>query len=693
MAIEFEETTEPAGLEVYDSIEQRHVYVKTPTAVSVTPADQDRFCFPIDRACSITTDSLVFSQRYFVSVHDETGTCTQSLETGDQVRLGRGTQFVGLSGPIQLYCRVEEPGRVETRIDSIHVTFDRPVPVTIGARSLHDQPADTIQTPDDPASMIQAVSSLSSVLKTTSPERAWPTLRGHPPLIERSDELEVPEEMASPETDVTFTIPPTYRHLYTIAPLSFYLGATIQPGSEPTLRTSQFEYALGVEERFEDDVARLLKRCFLLDCLVRTEGMYQYELYERNRLENVLPFDLAETYELSLSERLERYLEIPYRKIETYVPRWPLTAHVPATPESVELLPFIVNELGIVREPRGRIVDGVTHVTGSEAGLVRSAGVDRSPSEPSTNDPGPFVVPDVNDESIEHAWFGDHVPQTASKAMIEAYRSQLSRGSRSESIEILLVCNDARMIDEHDLLDQAYGKRDLLPFDVTSEFGVGTDQLADLLTDGGYDFLHFIGHATPDGLECPDGDLDVRTLEEVNVGVFFLNACRSYEQGLALVRRGAFGGVSTLSDVLNEHAVEIGETMARLLNLGFPLRGALEIARENLTVGDQYAIVGDGSADIAQTEGGAPAIVVVNDRENSQFEFAIRSYPTKEFKLGTTTASNLQSVADRHLSPCYTPFSRVSEKSLQEYLTWTGMPVLTDDELRWNDGIGPMLFN
>lgn len=688
MVIELEETTDPPGLEVYDSIEQRHLHVRTSRPVTPEPTDSDGFCYPVDAACTIETESIVFDQRYFVNLRDGEGEWNKKIETGETIPLERDVQFLELTGPIKLYCRVTDPGRIETGIDSIHLVLEDESEITIGARSLHEKPAGTIRTPDDPEAMMQAVSMLSSALKTTSPERTWPTLRGYPPLIERGDDLEIPSGLGRPETDITLEVPPTYRDLYTVAPLAFYLGAEIRPGTDPTLSTPVFEHPLGNEGRFEDEVATLLKQSFFLDCLVRTEGLYENDLYERQRLDGNLPFDLATVYDLALPERLERYLEVPYDHIEPYVPRWPLTAHVPADPETVELLPFIINELGIVREPRGETVAAPPGTPSGQAGLVRSTTLGREPVDAPPKRDRQFVVPEVNDESLEHAWFGDHVPQTASKATIEAYRSQLSRDARSQSIEILLVCNDVRMLEEHDLLDDVYGNRELLPFDVTSEFGISSDDLARLLTEGGFDFLHYIGHATPEGLECPDGKLDVRTLEEVDLDVFFLNACRSYDQGLALVRRGAFGGVSTLRDVNNEHAVEIGEALARLLNLGFPLRGALEIVQEKCGIGDDYIIVGDGSTDIAQTESGAPLLVKLSQRCEETVDFSVVSYPTKEFKLGSVTASNVEVVRDRHLTSSRTPISRVSEPSIRQYLTWTGLPVLLNEKLHWNDEIG-----
>lgn len=715
MTIEFAEATDPPGIEVHDSIEQRHLHVETPAAVSPTPIESREFSFPVNKTCTIDTDELRFDQPYSVTVHDETGRTEANFDVGERAALDDRTQFVGLSGPIKLYCRIDTAGIIDIGLTSVRIELAHEATIELGARSLHDRPVGTITTPPDVESMATALSALPSALKTTSPERTWPTLRGHPPLIELGETLDIPAAVTrsdigtgaatDPGTstgtldvrsaasgEITITVPPQYLSVFQAAPLAFFLGATICPGSNPAVETPQFDYSLPDGDGFGDEIADLLKRFFFLDCLTRTEGIFQYDLLERSLVEPTLPFDLAETYDEPLVERLERYLEVPFERIESHAPRWPLTAHVPPEPESIELLPFVVNELGIVRASSGQTPAVAPQTGPSNAQFVRSTSGShsRSPSPPPSSPPdeSAFVVPDVTDESVEHAWFGNNVPQNASKATIEAYRNQLDHNTRSESIEILLVCNDACMIEEHDLLDEAYGTREELPFEIHSEFGVDTDRLAALLTDGGYDFVHYIGHATEDGLRCPDANLDVRTLDSVDVGVFFLNACRSYQQGLALIRRGAFGGVSTYGDVANEDAVETGETMARLLNRGFPLRGALEIARQNTSLGEQYLIVGDGSVDIAQSDGGAPLIIELERHADAELDFAVASYSTKEYKLGTATASNLPAVADRHLSPSETSFSRVTEHSLQEYLTWTEPPILIDGKLYWNTGIG-----
>jgi len=78
--------------------------------------------------------------------------------------------------------------------------------------------------------MMEAVSALPSALKTTSPERTWPTLRGHPPLLELGDRLEIPDAIDPPDGEISLTVPREYASVYQAAPLAFFLGATIRPG-------------------------------------------------------------------------------------------------------------------------------------------------------------------------------------------------------------------------------------------------------------------------------------------------------------------------------------------------------------------------------------------------------------------------------------------------------------------------------
>ncbi|MFD1646108.1 hypothetical protein [Haloarchaeobius litoreus] len=662
----------------------------TDEPVSPTPTDPESFEFPVDKAFTIEVNELSIQRSEGVYLRSSNGESDGPVGANTDGSYGLDMYSLEISAPVKLYWRFHAAPEIRKGVDSLKVSFHTTTTVDFGVRTYHKHPAGTIQTTECPEDMMAAVSTLSSALKTTSSERSYPTLRGHPPLIELGETLDIPDGFSKPETDIDIAIPSELRYIYSAAPLAFYLGAELVPGSEPKITTNGFEYEFSPGEQFEDDVATVLKHVFLLDCVVRTEGIHHVDLYERHAIESKLPFDISEMYERPLSEQLASYLSVPFDLVEPHIPRWCLTAHVPSEPNHVEAIPHIVNDLGVIREPRGieRQISRTTTTTAPETRLRRSYARNSASNEVAMT----LVEPAVNEESIEHAWFGDRLPMSASKASVDSFTHQLGQGRRSDSINITVVCNDPRMLDEQVSLDDVYGEREDLPYNVDSYFGIPREQLGELLTDGSCDFLHYIGHATPTGLRCTDGELDIRDLDSVGVNVFLLNACRSFEQAEALIKKGSFGGVATLGDVVNEHAVEIGHAVAHLLNLGFPLRAAVELVHEHTRIGEQYLVVGDGSVDVVQSEGGPPIVCHVEKLGSDSYELTIQTYPTKELQLGSLTMPTLNAVDEYYLLPGKMRTFQLSEHELFEYLMWTVSPVEFDGQLHWNNTIGTVDF-
>jgi len=701
MDIAFRATEEPPGVDIVDPIEQRHLRIQTGTPVDPATASTDAFRFPVDAAVDVQTDRLRFEQREEVHVHDADGDVVAEPQADSHVEIDDDGQYeLGIHSSIQLYCRVDGPFTIDQGFDNFEISFPATTTVTIGARTLHERPAGTIVTTPDERGLADAISLFSSALKTTSPERSFPTLRGHPPLVELGDSFDVPDGIEPTTSDVTIEVPESYRHLLTVAPLSYYLAADVEFGAAPRLRTDDgFALDLGTGRAFEDAVARTLKQQFLLDCVVRTEGLFPTELHERNALADDIPFDLRDTYEASIGERLRRYASVPYEVVEPELPRWPLTAHLPGDPDSIPFLPFVVGDMGVVRSATGDVVTRTSTTTDADslggttdaAGSVDAAAANGGPDAGSEGGDGvslTFVEPDHTGESLEHAWFGDHIPQGASMPTIAAFENQLDRGDRGESIDIAVICNDPHMIDEQTSLEDAYGDRDELPYDVTTKFGLSTDALAEFLVHEPVDFLHYIGHAERDGLRCIDGKLDVRELDAVNLQTFLLNACQSQAQAMALVERGAFGGVGTLGDVVNDYAIEIGKLFAHLLNLGFPLRSAIDIVSKTSTIGQQYIVVGDGSVDMVQSTGGSPLVSEITGDGRFEREVAFTVYPTNYNRLGSTAKMNLDSVTDAYVVPAETDAYTIPYDELREFLAWMTYPVTVDGEWRLNDRFG-----
>ncbi|MDS0298603.1 hypothetical protein NDI76_07600 [Halogeometricum sp. S1BR25-6] len=682
------------GILVTDPIERHQFALSTPSVLDLEPADPDAFWFPADAAVRFRTDRLDLQSVVSVCVRDDEGRMLGQTEHYASESFPRATYSLELFAPVKTYVRVTAPLTVSSDAERTTLSFGEETEVLVGARSHHKRPATTITTPDDPRSMMRAVSLLGSALKTTSPERSYPTLRGHPPLIERGETFRAPPSMTAPETGVTLELPATHRHVYVAAPLAYYLGATVVEGETPRLRTSEgFTYDLDTAVGYERAVERTLKQTFFLDCLARTEGYYQVDLHERRAVEERLDLDFADLYGRSLAERVEAYLQVPYDAVADHVPEWKLTTHVTPTPDNVELLPFVANDLAIVRTPRAKPTASSETQAAAVGAFLRSSppadgvasGDDftRSASGATPLPERTYVQPEETD-SLEQAWVGEGTPIGASKASLQAYRNRLYRSPTEGDIGITVVCNDPKMADEREDVETVYGSRDSLPFDVQVQYELTRAELRDALA-GETDFFHYIGHIDDDGFHCSDGTLDAATLSEVGTDAFLLNACRSYEQGMHLIEAGAIAGIVTLDDVVNSSAVEVGSMLARLLNGGFPVRTALEILKKTNLPDNDYLVVGDGGHPIAQTDGAFPNSVEIEKQSDGSFELIYHTYPAAEFGMGSLVQPLLPGEHSYYLSSGTANVFTLSEPELRDFLNLERVPLLANGSLYWSD--------
>lgn len=349
---------EDGTIHVTDEVESSTFELATPDAVDLKPALPALFHFPVDDAVSFETDELVVGPHAGAFLYDESG--NHIGEFGDESRrLERGTYLVQIGGPMKLYVRVEDvtfeaeypDGRREA--GSLRLRFERPVTVSLGARSFHDQPHATITVPDDPAALMRAVSTTGGAIKEFSAERSWPTLRGHPPVFRIGDHLDVPRELSTPDTGVTITVPERYDTVYTIAPLAFYLGASVEPGESASLRLDTgYTHDLETTGRpLSDSVEETLSRCFFLDSLVRVGGYYSFQRYGYEEVAGELPFYPPNLYNATISEALMEYLEVDFSTIRPYVPRWPTVYVAKPDIESVVVLSDALNTLSPIRSP------------------------------------------------------------------------------------------------------------------------------------------------------------------------------------------------------------------------------------------------------------------------------------------------------------------------------------------------------
>ncbi|MFY4815325.1 caspase family protein [Haloarcula sp. AONF1] len=714
MSIDIDPLREADGITVTDHIENTQFEVYTDRPVEPRRRPESDHYFPVDASVAVETGSIEIPRVGLVETRNWDGNL---LTRGDCYEMPVGEYHIGVNpAPTKIYLAIKTGFSVSTTDRTTRIDLDVPREVRLGFRSLHQTPAGTIKTPTDPESVMDAVSLLGTALQTTSPERSFPTLRGHPPLIEPGDEFRVPERVEPVDSGVRIVVPPEYRYLYPVVSLAYYFAADVVPGDDPRIEGDGWSYPL--EPGFEARTAQVLRQSFHMDCLARTEGFYPVDLHERETTD--LDLDWERLYDLPLAERLGEYLDIPFEAVKPELPQWTLTTDVRPDPENVEMLPFVAGELSIVRSPetvtpvdgdggvgvdffggadrnssaatrRGVPVGGVAPDSPGDGEFVRGSasvgttrGADASADRGAVAAQTDFVRPEPVD-TVEHAWVGDGVPLDANKATLDAYHRRLEAGQVEQSrISVLVVCNDEQMREEGNVAD-LYGLRDMVQFDIEVRHDLTRAEMRETL-ESDVDFLHYIGHVDDRGMQCADSYLDL-TDEDLEIGVsaFLLNACQSYQQGEALVHRGSRGGIVTLSDVANSPATTLGRIIARLMNSGFNLRTALHVAKRELITGHQYIVVGDGGTTVCQSRSGAALVLNLERNQSELLDMLIEGFPNGPYGVGSLMYINLDKDDKNHIIPSSVSISKVTTGEVNDFLDLEDTPIFYDEKLTWND--------
>ncbi|WP_436346660.1 hypothetical protein [Natronorubrum sp. FCH18a] len=600
------------------------------------------------------------------------------IQPDEQFTLLHGEYTLDISLQIKVYIHFESPVKIYSDTDRTHIDLNGSTRVTIGARSHHTRPARTITTTAEPSDVMQAVSSFGSALKTTTTERSFPTMRGHPPTIKMGDELTIPRGIDCPETGVVLEIPPTLSHIFVSTPLAYYLGADIVSGAEPRLCTKDgFSYSLNTAGKFERTVERTLQQLFFFDCIVRAGGKTSLPLSERQQLNEQLEFDPSVLYEQPLSEQLKSYLDVQFSVIKPYLPEWRLKTQIKPTSDSIPFLPFIANDLSLVsvQDETDRLKQPLKEPSRVTADSERS--VHTMPIS-FTDDQSPITT-------IDQSWRCSGGAEVKSITPVSAYHNGIKQSPQENPIKIEVVCNDPDMSEELIFVNSIYGKRDTLPLNVEIHHELTSAELEEVLTRES-DFVHYIGHIDSSGFRCSDGLLDIYDLDTVGTKSFFLNACKSYEQGLQLIEAGSISGIVTLSDVENDDAVDTGSVIARLLNLGYSFYAAIDIIRRISEIGNQYHVVGNGRLAVAQPENGVPNTCVI-DKYGKKSNVEIYDYILGNKGMGTVSIPYLESIDSHHLLPKKIGPLAVTKPQLVQFLEKETMPVLLNNELYWSDEI------
>ncbi|PSP77085.1 hypothetical protein BRC81_10655 [Halobacteriales archaeon QS_1_68_20] len=685
-----------AGLSLYDPIESARSVLYTDRPVDPRPADEATFPFPVGMAVSVEVSRLAVPKLDVVHVRAPDGTYVDAFEgrvgeryeaDGDRLLDFSSTAlklYVAVPGPFEI---AGDPGGRETV-----VTLSAPGEAVVGVRSFHERPGRTVETPAEPEPVVRALSATGSALKTLSPERSFPTLRGHPPVFEPADELSIPDGIEPPDTDVTIWVPPKWEFVYPVSPLVYYLGATVLPGGPPCIQAGNWTFPLGPPdgdpEAFQTQVIRALKQVFFMDCLTRTEGLYPVELRERRALGEDLDLDLAALYDAPLAAQVRAFLDVPYSVVEGHLPSWHLCVDVEPTADHVTALPYLLDDLALIRCPSPREpADPDPEVDQALSEFVRS------PERPEdvrsgdrTTDSEEVFMPEPT-PAMEHAYMGKGLPLRRNKLTPAALERRLDYDDPpADSITVRIVCNDEMMADEA-AVEEYYGVHDLVQYSVDIDYELTRAELAEVLR-ADVDLLHYVGHIDGRGFTCADEPLDARELDDVGVDMFLLNACDSYAQGRALLDAGAKAGVTSLTEVSNKAATRLGRTMARALNAGFTLRSALSLtAIDSAAV--YYIVLGDGGRQLVQCPSGVPILadVVDADLDAEVSTVDLFAFPGTNFGQGTFTKPALGDPG--HHCLLFGPLDRFtcSVDDVGRYFSTQSMPVTVDGKLHWSDEV------
>ncbi|ERH12302.1 MAG: hypothetical protein J07HB67_01318 [halophilic archaeon J07HB67] len=619
----------------------------------------------------------------------------RQLSPNETMRFDVESYMLYANANVQLFVRFDGPatGRFvseEGESGRYVIEFPDRTPVSIGFETLDEVVEDTVTVPETTEGVATALTALSAANTVTSPDRTWPTTRDEPPRVEFGDTTDVPATVADdrPDTGIELVVPDDLRYLFTGASLTHYLGAAVcvEPGAEPALRVGDRVVSLGELPSYQRRTAELLARCFYLDCVARGAGPHGGRLTVADVF-GELGLDADRLYEASLAQRVSTYLDTEFRAVRDRFPDWHLSMYVAPTFDNVSTLPHLLQRLPHFFLPESHDLTETEWLELSSNDTFRRDPPDREPDsnglrrvtrEVSNVD---LVQPELG-PGREHGWLADDVPIEVFKTFPEAYENRRKYLAREGSeLTVAAVLNNAEMRTEHDHAIEHYELRaDELNIDITIQENISVAELARTF-EATHDLVHFIGHRESAGLECADGYLSTDSLAVSNARTFFLNACGSYPEGEALIRKGSIAGGVTFESVLDSEAARVGTTFARLMVLGFSVKRGLDYARRQLLMPKDYAVVGNGTHVLAQSDALVPPMRWLF-RDGEEFRIVVEH--DESWAHGGYMQSRLFEEDGRSLvgrDRVYT----VDWGKLREYLDTSQAPIVYEEQLWWPD--------
>jgi len=579
---------------------------------------------------------------------------------------------------IATHVRFEGRATVEPHDERVEVSLPEPREVHVGfERPAHDDIAQ-VGVPMTPAGVATALTHSAAALHTTGPARSHPAMREHPPLIEPSETVSIPDAVRdrTPETGIELRLPERFDALFVAAPLAYYLGATVtvEAGGEPTVLAPEvsLEHHLGSMPDLQESCADLFRKTFFLDCLVRDVDAAIPA--SRTTLPSQLDLQPELLRSMSPAERLDAYLSIPDGLVRSNMPDWHLSTYAEPEPGRVPCLPYLLDSLSLVYRPEATVLDETDLLDRTLEDTYRGPGDVRSVE---------MLEPELH-AGRAHAWLAPGTPIGTFKTTLSAYenRAEYAAG-RSDSLDVTVVLNDDEMCDERAAAAEIYRERaEDLPIDLAVAESLTCTQLRGVF-ESRNDFVHYIGHCEESGLRCQDGHLAIADIDGSRTRTFFLNACGSYHEGLQLVEQGSIAGAVTLRSVLDSHAAKVGTAFAQLLVHGFGIQRALTLARRRILMSKDYAVVGDGTYSLLPV--GEPGVLRL-ERDGEQFGVAYERLAASSY--GENYSSPVDDTTRLHGN---VSTGELTEPELVALLERTSLPVIYDGQFDWSDGLAARL--
>lgn len=568
--------TDGRTLCIRDALEGEEFPLRFDREPDPKPALPDLFPVPVDRAVSFEAESVSIPEYSSVVLRDTDGDLIARLD--EEMEFPRGTYFLDVSGVTKALVRIPDASISATgMVDSgpVELTFDRPVTVTVGARSLHTRPEATITVPDDPTALAEAVSVLGSSIKEFSPERSWPTLRGYPPRIRLGDELDIPSPLVVPDTGVEVVVRPTYADVFRLSTLAYYLGARVVVGDTPAIRLENGYVeslptdGIELEERAEE----LLRTWFFLDTLARTEGYVKSDRYEYEQVGAELPFYPPKLADGPMSERLMEYLEVDPETVAPYTPAWPTEAVLRPVPEAVELLPHLAHVLAPIR------------VRGS---------ADPSANAPVALGTSPWMNRDDGDSAPGAVPSPDETPVPTGTAVLipDGYENRLNRATtaRGEIRVVALTGSAERAEDLRRALSDPVVPSGIGSWEVIDD--PDADSVTATLSDPRIDIAYCGLPVEGDRIVAADGPISLEGFSEAPALVVF-EGVGDPDIGVSAVENGGLSSIFTEAPL----APELFRSLTGLLSSG--VATAPSVGLSGVGAATRTRIIGDPSVEIA----------------------------------------------------------------------------------------------